>query len=218
MFIGHFAVGFAAKRLAPKTSLAVLLAAPLLADMIWPVLVLAGVEHVRIVPGDNPLLVLQLDDYPWSHSLLMLSVWAALGAGLWYVRTRDATAAMVLAAGVLSHWVLDWVTHRPDMPLWPGGPEYGLSLWSSIAGTAVVEGVMFVAAVWMYAAATRATRRRGAIGFWTFVAFLAVAYVANLFSPAPPSATVIGVSAIIATAVCLLWVWWFDRNREPRAA
>ncbi len=217
MFIGHFAVGFAAKRLAPKTSLAVLMAAPLLADIIWPVLVLAGVEHVRIVPGDNPLLVLHLDDLPWSHSLLMLGVWAALGAGLWFARTRDAAAAKVLAAGVLSHWVLDWITHRPDMPLWPGGPEYGLMLWGSIAGASAVEAALFLAAVWMYATATRATRRRGAIGFWVFVAFLGLSYVGNLFSSAPPSVTFIGVSAIIATALCLVWTWWFDRNRGPAA-
>ncbi len=115
MFIGHFAVGFAAKRWAPRSSLAVLLAAPLLLDMIWPVLVLAGVERVRIVPGDTAFTPLAFDAYPWSHSLLTSLVWAALcGGGVW-LASRDRAATLLVSAGLVSHWVLDWITHRRDM-------------------------------------------------------------------------------------------------------
>src|SRR5262249_33528175 len=122
MFIGHFAVGFAAKRLAPNASLAPLLAAPLLADLLWPGCLLPGLERVQITPATgNPFLTLTFIAYPWSHSLLMGVVWAALFGGVYYQLRRYRRGAWVVAAAVISHWVLDVVTHRRDMPIAPGG-------------------------------------------------------------------------------------------------
>jgi membrane-bound metal-dependent hydrolase YbcI (DUF457 family) len=143
MFIGHFAVGFAAKRFAPRSSEAVLLAAPLLADILWPVFLLLGWEQVRIDPGNTRYTPLDFVSYPWSHSLLMLCVWASVFSGIYYEITRYRAGAIAIWIGVVSHWVLDWVTHRPDMPLYPGGARYGLGLWNSIAGTMLVEFLMF---------------------------------------------------------------------------
>jgi membrane-bound metal-dependent hydrolase YbcI (DUF457 family) len=120
MFVGHFAVGFASKRLAPRTSLGVLMAAPLLLDILWPLFVALGVEHVRIEPGATVVSPLDLYDYPYSHSLAASLFWAALFAGLYYLIRRGRRTAWVIAAGVVSHWVLDFVSHRPDMPLFPG--------------------------------------------------------------------------------------------------
>ena len=145
MFIGHFAVGFAAKRFAPRSSEAVLLAAPVLADMLWPVFLLLGWEQVRIDPGNTRYTPLDFVSYPWSHSLLMLCVWATVFGGTYYAITRYRAGAIAIWIGVVSHWVLDWVTHRPDMPLYPGGALYGLGLWNSIAGTMGVEFLMFAA-------------------------------------------------------------------------
>jgi membrane-bound metal-dependent hydrolase YbcI (DUF457 family) len=143
MFIGHFAVGFASKRFAPRSSEAVLLAAPLLADMLWPVFLLLGWEQVRIDPGITRYTPLDFVSYPWSHSLLMLCVWATVFGGIYYAITRYRAGVIAIWIGVVSHWVLDWVTHRPDMPLYPGGALYGLGLWNSIAGTMLVEFLMF---------------------------------------------------------------------------
>ena len=213
MFIGHFAVGFAAKRWAPRTNLAVLLLAPLLADVIWPALILAGVEHARIVPGPNPFLVLRLDDFPWSHSLVMDLVWAALLGALVARGAGGRRAGVVVGIGVVSHWVLDWITHTPDMPLWPGGAEYGLGLWRSATGTIVVESVMFVGAVWLYASVTRARDRVGRFALWALVALLMVSYALQPFSPPPPSITAIGVMALVMTALMLAWAAWIDRHR-----
>lgn len=215
MFIGHFAVGFAAKRWAPRTSLGVLLAAPLLADMLFPVLVLAGVERAHIVEGETPFLHLSLDSYPWSHSLLMDLVWAALFAGIVWWRAKDRAAALVVAIGVLSHWVLDWITHRPDMPLWPGGPEYGLGLWYSLRWTVVVESVMLAVGVALYVAATAAKDRTGRLALAALAALLALAYVGNVMSPPPPGIGAVAVTGVVAAVLMPLWAWWIDRHREP---
>ena len=130
MFIGHFAVGFAGKKFAPRTSLVVLLAAPLFLDLLWPVFLLFGWEHVRMVPGITHYNPLDLYDFPWSHSLLMSLVWATAFSLLYYRATRYRAGGLVIWIGVVSHWILDWVTHRPDMPLYPGGgPRFGLGLW-----------------------------------------------------------------------------------------
>ncbi len=217
MFIGHFAVGFAAKRAAPRTSLATLFAASAFVDILWPALVLLGIERVRIDAGNTAFTALDFVSYPWTHSLLMALLWGA-AFGLAYRATGgDRRGAWVLGALVPSHWVLDWITHRPDLPLVPGGAaRVGLGLWRSIPATLAVEGALFAAGVAVYLATTRARNRRGAIGFWSFVAFLVLAYVSDVGQP-PPSVTAVAVVGLAGTAVLLLWSWWFDRNRALRA-
>lgn len=216
MFIGHFAVGFAGKRVAPKASLQMLLFAALLADVLWPILVAAGVEKVRIAPGNTVFTPLEFISYPWSHSLLMLCAWGLLLGLLYRARTASARAGLVVGLLVVSHWVLDWITHRPDMPLYPGGPNLGLGLWNSVAGTMIVEIAMFAVGVWLYATATRARDRRGKWAFVSLVVFLLVSYVADSLSAVPPpSVKFIWISALVATAVVLLWATWINRHREP---
>src|SRR5688572_8789933 len=149
MFLGHVALGFAAKRAAPTTSLGVLVLAAQLADTVWPVLVGLGVEQVAIDPGNTRVTPLNFVSYPYSHSLLTMGLWAiafAYAFGL----SRGQRTVSILAALVISHWVLDVVSHRPDMPLTPTGPKLGLGLWNSIAGTMIVELPMYAVGVWMY--------------------------------------------------------------------
>jgi membrane-bound metal-dependent hydrolase YbcI (DUF457 family) len=214
VFIGHFAVGFAGKKAAPRASLAALLFAALFADVLWPVLVAVGAEHVRIAPGNTVYTPLEFVSYPWSHSLLMLIIWGAL-LGAFFRRRRDGMrTGIVIALLVVSHWILDWITHAPDMPLWPTGERYGLGLWNSVTGTMAVEITLFVVGVGIYASATRARDRIGSIGFWAFALFLCGFYLFDSLSPsAPPSVSAIWISALIATAVVLLWAGWFDRHR-----
>ena len=217
MFVGHFAVAFAAKRVAPRASLALLILAAQLADVIWPVLVAAGVEQVRIDPGNTAFTPLDFVAYPYSHSLLLLVVWGLLlGEGC---RTHvGGRAAVPLIAGmVLSHWVLDWVTHRPDMPLFPGGPQMGLGLWNSVPWTLAIELAMFAAGTWIYAQATRALDPVGRWGFVALVVVLLAGYLANLRS-VPPSVAALYVTSIAGALVIAAWAWWVDRHRSPRAA
>lgn len=134
MFIGHFAVGFAAKKFAPRTSLAPLIAAPLLADMLWPLFLLLGWERVRIVPGFTRFNPLDLEYYPWSHSLLTLLVWATLFAALYHGIAHYWPGTLAIWIGVVSHWILDWISHRPDMPLYPAGPKLGWAFGTRLPG------------------------------------------------------------------------------------
>jgi hypothetical protein len=214
MFIGHFAVGFAAKRFAPRTSAGVLLAAPELADILWPFFLLLGWEQVRIDPGNTRLTPFDFVSYPWSHSLLMLCVWATAFGAIYYAITRYWPGAIAIWIGVVSHWVLDWVTHRPDMPLVPGRARYGLGLWNSIAGTMIVEIAMFVAGVWMYVSVTRAKDRIGRWAFIAYIVLLMLIYVANAFGPPPDDVGQVAWLAIAAPFVLIPWAWWFDRHRS----
>ena len=217
MFIGHFAVGFAGKKVAPRAPLAALLLAALFADVLWPVLVAVGAEQVRIVPGDTVYTPLEFVSYPWSHSLLMLIIWGALFAAFYRSRPDGRRIGLVLGVLVVSHWVLDWITHRADMPLWPRGPRYGLALWNNPGATMAVELTMFAIGVFLYATSTRARDKIGRIAFWGFVVFLGGFYVMDSLSGSPPpSVRVIWISALIATAIMLLWASWFDRHREVR--
>lgn len=219
MFIGHFAVGFAAKKYAPRASLAVLLAAPLLSDLLWPLFLLLGWETVRIDPGRTRMTPLDFVSYPWSHSLLLCAVWAILFATIYYCMTRYLPGTIAVVIGVLSHWLLDWITHGPDMPLYPGGPKFGLGLWNSVAGTVSVELAMFAIGVWFYVAATRARDRIGRYAFLAYIALLVASYLRNTFSSQLPHSVKAEIAwpGLIAAVVLLLWAWWFDRHRQSTA-
>ncbi len=215
MFIGHHAAGFLGKRFAPRVSLGTLFAAAMLLDLVWPLLLLAGVEHVRIDPGNTAFTPLDFYDYPFTHSLLNALGWSAAAGMLYWLVRKSAGNAIVVGAAVLSHWVLDFITHRPDLPLWPGGPKVGLGLWNSVAGTAVVEVGLFVLALWVYLRATSAIDRTGSIALWALVIFVAIIYAANIVSPPPPDARLIPYVGL-ATSLFVPWGYWIDRHRRPR--
>jgi membrane-bound metal-dependent hydrolase YbcI (DUF457 family) len=212
VFIGHLAAGLAAKRVAPRVSLATLFAASQLPDLVWPVLVAAGVERVAIVPGHTAFTPLEFQSYPWSHSLLLVAVWGAAMGAVHYTRARDRAAALVLGLLAVSHWALDFISHAPDLPLYPGGARYGLGLWYSVPATLVVEGALFAAGLAMYTAATRPAGSRGRFAFVSLVAVVLVAYVGNVFS-IPPSVTAVWVGGIAGGVVLLAWAAWADRLR-----
>jgi hypothetical protein len=214
VFVGHFAVGFASKRLAPRSSEGVLLLAPLFLDVLWPIFLATGLESVRIDPGNTAFTPLDLHDYPYSHSLLTSIGWSVLFAAAYYAFSRYRRGAIVVGLAVFSHWVLDFVTHRPDMPLYPGSAvSVGLGLWNSRAGTMVVESSMFAAGVWIYLRSTRARDRIGAIAFWAMVALLVVIYLSTAFGPPPPNVKIIKIGGFISW-LFIVWAWWFDRHRE----
>lgn len=218
MFIGHFAVGFAGKRIAPSVSLGTFFLAAQFADLLWPSLVLSGVEVVEIQPGATVVTPLNFIRYPYSHSLVALIVWAML-LGFMYVLLRGARAkaGLVIGALVLSHWVLDVMTHRRDMPVTLTGSErLGFGLWNSLPATLAVEVLLFIVGVAAYVASTRAHDRQGTIGLGALVAFLLVVYVANIFGPPPPSPKAVA-GAAEAMWLLVIWGYWVDRHRQPRA-
>ena len=217
MFIGHFALGFALKRAVPRVSLAALMLAALFADVLWPVLVLLGVEEVRIVPGFTAMTPLEFVSYPWSHSLALLAVWGVVIGAAYRGIFGGRRSFVVLAALVVSHWVLDWITHAPDMPLYPGGPRYGLALWNAPAATEAVELLLFAVGVFLYTQATRAKDRVGQWAFLGLVLLLVGIYVGDAASQAaPPSVVALCAVAIAASVIFPAWAWWADRHRELR--
>jgi hypothetical protein len=218
VFIGHFAVGFAAKAAVPRVNLGWLVTAGVLVDLVLAVLLLLGVEHLRIVPGFTAANPMDLYYFPWSHSLALILVWSLAAAGAWWLWQRDSGAALAIGAVVMSHWVLDVVSHVPDMPLWPGSAQrLGLGLWRSVAATVVVEGLLWAAAVAIYLKATRARDRVGIWSFWAYVVLLSGLYVANLVGPPPEDMRVV-VWANLSIVIFLLWPAWFDRHRDVRHA
>ena len=216
MFIGHFAVGLAAKRAAPQTSLGLLITAPVLADLLWPAFLLLGWEHVGINPDGPPFLRFDFLDYPYSHSLLMDCVWAALFAGGYYAVTRYGPGALMIAIGVVSHWVLDVLTHVPDVPLTPAATslKVGLGLWHSVPGTLAVEIAMFAIGSAVY---LRATRGRDAVGRYAVGAMIVVLfllYILSVSAPPPPNVRALGIGGLVFGALFPVWAWWGDRHRE----
>jgi len=214
MFIGHFGVGFGAKAIAPKISLGSLFLAAQFIDLLWPTLLLLGVERVRIVPGATAVTPLLFEHYPVSHSLLAVLGWAVLVGGVYLLARRQRLGALVLAALVLSHWGLDAIVHQPDLPLFPGSSTIvGLNAWSSLPLTLAIEIPLFALGVWLYARTTVASDGVGRWGFWSLVTFLLAIYAANLFGTLPPSAEAI---AWVGQSqwLLVLWGYWIDGHRR----
>lgn len=217
MFIGHFAVALGAKKYAPGVSLGVLFLAGQLADLIWPNLVIAGVESFSIEPGITAMTPLDFTYYPYSHSLVALATWAAAFALLYALLVRAGTrVTLIIVAVALSHWVLDVATHRPDVPVDVGNKILvGFGLWNIPAVAVPLELLLFGLGTWLYARATRALDRRGSVGLWALVIFLLAVYAANVFAPPPPSTMAVAWSAQ-AMWLIVLWGYWIDRHRAPK--
>jgi hypothetical protein len=216
MFVGHLAVALGAKRVEPKLSLGTLVAAACGLDLLWPILVILGIEVVRIDPGNTAFTPLDFVSYPWSHSLLMAAVWAALAGHVVRLKTHRMRAGLVVSALVLSHWVLDWITHRPDLPLWPGGPKLGLGLWNSIPATLTIEGLLYAAAIAVYLRTTRARDNAGRWGFWSFVVLTTALWADGPIEPPPPTVMALGIVGFLAAVLLVVWSAWFDRHRALR--
>jgi hypothetical protein len=211
VFVGNLAVALAAKQQAPKVGLGWFMgrrhrARPRLADL------RGDRPRARAArPGGNGLHAAGVfDSYPWSHSLVMSFVWGGVLACI--ARGRTATqVSVLLVALVVSHWVLDFASHAPDMPLWPGpSPKFGLGLWYSIPATLIVEGVMWVVGSWIY---LRAARRpmSATIAFWSLVLICTVMWAGGPWQPPPPSVQALGWFALIGWII-LTWAAFADRQ------
>jgi hypothetical protein len=215
MFIGHFGVAFGAKRVVPAVSLGTLFVAAQLADLVWPVLVLAGVERVGVQPGLTVVTPLDFIYYPFSHSLAAALVWA-VSFGVLYVVLRRApvSTGLVLALVAASHWLLDAIVHRPDLPLTlrEGSTKVGLGVWNSLGASLAVEVILLAVGVWMYSRATRAADPKGRIALQGLVAFLLIVYAASVFGPPPPSGMTAAWSAL-SMWLLVAWGYWVDRHR-----
>jgi len=212
MLVGHLAVALGAKSTEPRVPLGAAVAAAFGLDLLWPILLLLGFETVRVHPGDTAFTNLAFDSYPWSHSLLFAAVWSGLAMLVTRRLYGSWRIGAILGALVLSHWVLDFITHRPDLPLWPAGPAVGAGLWNSIAGTLLVEGTMFGIGVWLYLRSSSARDQTGRLALVALVAILGIVWVTQPWSPPPPSAKAVAWGALILW-VLPPWARWIDTHR-----
>lgn len=216
MFIGHFGIGLGAKEAAPRVSLGMLFLAAQFLDLLWPTFLLLGWERVEIDPGNTAMTPLNFSYYPLSHSLLMATIWGILiGLGYYLVRHRRYEA-IILALVVISHWILDLLVHRPDLPLYFGNSmKVGLSFWNNVPLASMLEGLIFAAGLLFYLNATKAKDRIGRIGFWFMIVLLLAIHLNNLWGPPPTSTRAIAWAAELQW-LFVLWAFWIDRHRERR--
>jgi membrane-bound metal-dependent hydrolase YbcI (DUF457 family) len=213
MFVGHYAAAIAAKAAEPRAPLWTYVAGCQLLDIAWGVFVATGVETVRFdatLPGSQ----LDLASMPWSHSLPAALVWAALAmaACRFLLRLPWGAAAMV-GAVVASHWVLDLIVHRPDLPLWPGGPEQGFGLWNlPLTEMALEMGLVALAAI-AWTACLKASGSRAITAFVFVIVLIVIGMLAGLPMNSDPGALAIGVTAVIIYLVVAGLSLFFDRPR-----
>ena len=208
MFVGHYGVSFTAKKAEPAIPLWVLFIAVQLLDVLWAPLVLLGIEKVRIVPGITASNPLDLYYMPYTHSLVAAIGWSVV-AFLVYraVRPAPPRAAAIVGVAVFSHWVLDFLVHRPDLPLYDNTAKVGLGLWNLPAVALGLEALLLFGAMWLYL--RHAARRTAMLAFG--VVMLAIqAYV--FFGPPPASDKAAAATALIAYAVFAVVIRALERR------
>ena len=213
MFVGHFGVGLAAKRIDSKPSLGTMFMASQFIDLIWPLLLLLGIERVEIDPGNTAFTPLNFIYYPFTHSFLGVLIWALLFGSVYYLIRKNIKTALMMAGLVLSHWLLDLLTHRPDLPIIPGmDTKAGFGLWNSIILTILIEGSIYILGILIYLRMTNSKNKRGVWGIWSLFIFLAFIYILNIFGPPPPDVDSIAYAGFSLWLI-VLWAYWVDRNR-----
>jgi hypothetical protein len=216
MLVGHLAVGLVAKRIEARVSLGTWILAALLADLVTFPLLIAGVEHFESVPGAELNRTIGRD-IVYSHSLVMIVIWGALFAAVYFLRRRYPRGAWLLFGAVVSHWLLDCISHRPDMPLAPGVNQvFGLGLWNSLAATLIVEGGFWLLAIIIYVRATRPTGRAGVYAFWAGVSLLTLVWHGNISAGMDPNPVKAGIGGLTAFALMLAWAYWINRLRPAK--
>ena len=209
MFIGHFGVGLLAKRDEKLPSMAMMFLAVQLLDLVWPILVLVGIESLSIDPGNTKLTHLSFDYYPYSHSLLGAFIWSLILGALYFFFTKNRSGSLILGGLVMSHWILDFITHRPDLPITPfSETKVGLGLWNYPIAEIILELFIFGLGAWLYFKSTHFKKRTS---FWILIAFLLIVHLMNLLGPPPPNTMAVAWSANLMWLI-ILWAWWIEKR------
>lgn len=209
MFIGHYAMALSAKKIDQVPSLAIMFVAVQFLDLLWPIFVLLGIETFEIDVGNTVLTPLNFVSYPYSHSLLMTIVWAALFGGIYQIVTKNKKGAWLLATLVISHWVLDFLTHRPDLPLTPfGETKVGLGLWNLPVIEVILEIGLFLIGTYLYLRTMEPKRKKV---FASMILLFLIIHLMNIFGPPPPSIDAVAWSAN-ALWLFVLWAWWVEKK------
>ena len=213
MFIGHHGVAFAAKAVAPRANLGALFLATMWLDIMWPMFLLAGVEEVKVTPGITAVTPFDFVYYPYSHSLLFAILWGLLVARVMLSITQDGWVSAVCGFVVFSHWLLDLIVHRADLPIMPGADEKaGFGLWNSWSGTLTAEFVTFGGGLALYLWKTKAVDRIGTFALWALVVFLVAMYALSLVSMPPEDPKILAAGSL-SLLLLVVWAGWADHHR-----
>jgi hypothetical protein len=224
MLTGHFAISFLGKRVQPKLSLGTVMLAALLSDLLFCIFLIGGIEHLRIKPGitigpgTRSIDALEASEMAYSHSLVMTCIWGALLAFLYFLWRRDLLAVIVLFIATVSHWVLDFIAHVPDMPLMPGAVQqrFGLGLWKSIPATLLIEGAFWIVAIMLYVRTARPRSRAGSVAFWIPVVILTAAWIGSVSGGPPADLSMAGYLSLFFFSLTIGWAYWMNRIRPTR--
>ncbi|WKZ70354.1 MAG: hypothetical protein QY331_03670 [Melioribacteraceae bacterium] len=216
MFIGHFGVGLGAKKIDSKPSLGTLFFASQFIDLLWPIFLLLGIEQVIIEPGNTVFTPLNFIYYPFTHSLAGVVIWGLIFGVVYFLIKKNYKTAILLGLLVISHWILDFITHAPDLPLIPGLElKVGLGLWNSLIFTLLFEVAIFSVGLFYYLKVTKAKNKQGNYGFWGLIIFLLVIYIMNVFGSTPPNEEAIAWAGNLQW-LFIIWAYWVDRNRDSK--
>lgn len=216
MFLGHYGVAFAAKAIAPRANLSLLVIAAIWLDLVWPVLLLHGVEEVKITPGITAVSPFDFVYYPYSHSLFFAMMWGLLYGRIVWAVTKDGATSFTGGFVVVSHWLLDWIVHRPDLPLFPGADEKaGLGLWNSWPATLTVELLIFGSGLAIYLYVTRAKDWIGQLAVPVLAIVLLAIYAVSL-KTTPPNDTIMIALGTLSMVLLAVWAGWGDLHRVPK--
>ncbi len=219
MFIGHYGPSFAIKAIRPAIPLWLLFIAVQLVDVAWAVLVLLGIEKVRIVPGITASNPLDLYYMPYTHSLAAAVLWAVAATvvckSLPGVRMWSAAAWIGLA--VFSHWILDWLVHRPDLPLYDDTMKVGLGIWNYPAIALFLEALLLFGGMIIYLKRTKAINAIGRFGPPVFGILMLAIQCYVFFGPPPSSPGAAAITALVSYVVFAAVAQWLDRQRKHAA-
>jgi hypothetical protein len=217
MYVGHYAASFVAKSVDRRIPLWVLFLAAQAVDVLWAVLVLLGIEKVRIVPGITAASPLDLYYFPYSHSLLVSFLWLGVAAvGYKLLRPGEGTWQMGMIVGlvVFSHWVLDLIVHRPDLPLYDDTLKVGLGLWNYPLISFLLEIGLLIGGIWLYLRATAPVTPAGRYGLPVFGILLLITQAGTTFGPPPPSPTTLATIGLFSYIAFTGLAYWLDNKRH----
>lgn len=215
MFVGHYGPSFAAKAWNKTLPLWVLFLAVQLVDVLWAIFVLLGVEKVRIVPGITKTNALDLYYMPYTHSLVAAVVWSVVAEVAWLLRrkSRSLQGASLVGAAVLSHWVLDWLVHRPDLPVYDDALKLGLGLWNLPVAAFLLEAALLFGGMWLYLRGTKPSARGGRFGMPVFGLVMLALQGSVFFTPPPPSGQAVAAMGLLSYALFAAVAHWLERKR-----
>jgi membrane-bound metal-dependent hydrolase YbcI (DUF457 family) len=213
MFVGHYSVSFAARAASPRLPLWALFVAVQFLDVLWGVFVLVGLEKVRIVPGITATNPLDLYYMPYTHSLLAAVLWAVVAGLVWSRWKNDASGARWIGLAVFSHWVLDLIVHRPDLPLIGNRFKVGLGVWNMPALAFLLEAGLLAAGLLWSLTLRPPAARGGTTGFVVFGIAMMLVQAIVFFGSPPATPAAAAITALVAYAVLAAIAAWRDARR-----